>query len=483
MNEWVAIALTVILIALFIFSLVKKFNNLIALLLLSLGGLLIFTIVTGTSVLADKGIGNSLLDVFQMVSTTLTAQLSGALVTILVVLGYVGYMNHLGASDRFAALCTKPVAKLKNPVILCSAVILLGFLFKLAIPSATSLAALLLATLYPVLRKAGISPMTSASCIAISTLFIWGPADTMTLQIFTVTAGASSTFVAPTVSEFFASNHLPVMAVLVPFTMIAFPAYSMVMDKRAVAKAAARGDIIVEEEVEEMKAIGTKCPAIYAILPLLPLVFVIVFGKLNTLIEPPLNLSVVGAVFLAFVISMVFDIIHTKSPVKMSQNAGVLFDAMAEFLKNGGWLIIPAALFATTIDMLGGVDALVQMVTGVGGNGVVLIIVGCLLLLPVIICTGSVTATIALAAPLCVSIAGASDLSIFTCFSCVLVLLGIGTSMCPVHPETIMLSTTCKVDLMELVFRNAPIALSMIVVGIAASLVLLPMFGMPAIPV
>ncbi len=458
MDPAISIILTIVLLAGFVFALVKKATPIIVLCLLSLLGCFVFTAVTGMSVIGEHTTGNVFIDCFELFQTTMKSQMSGALLTILAVLGYVGYMNHLGASDRFALICAKPFTKLKNPYILCSGVILLVFLLKLAIPSATSLAALMLATMYPVLRAAGVSAMTSGSCIMIATGFIWGPADTMSAQIFSV-AGVD----ALTVPEFFAAYHIPTMCVMLPFAMIAFPLYSAICDKRAAAKAAAKGESVSEGSFSTSVKVETPdCPAYYALLPILPLIFVIVFSKIGI---GSIVISVIGAIFLSLVIAMVVDLIHERKVLKVFASGNQFFIAMADFMRNGGWLIIPAAMFATTLNTVGGLQAIANMLAGVGGNGYLITAVGCLMCMPIIICCGSVTATLAIAAPLMVSISAATGMDIYVCFMAVLVMLGVSSCMCPVHPQTIMVSTAAGVDLMALVKRNAPIALMVILVG------------------
>ena len=85
--------------------------------------------------------------------------------------------------------------------------------------------------------------------------------------------------------------------------------------------------------------------------------------------------------------------------------------------------------------------------------------------MPIIICCGSVTATLAIAAPLMLGISQATGMDVYTCFMAVLVMLGVASCMCPVHPQTIMVSTETGVELMTLVKRNAPIALMIIAAG------------------
>lgn len=461
MNSAIAIIITLVLIAAFIVALVKGLKpSIIVLMLLGLLGAIAFTVFTGQSILGEKATtGNMWLDCFELFQTTMTKQMSGALLTILAVLGYVGYMNKLGAADRFALICVKPFKKLKNPAILCSGVILLVFFLKLAIPSATSLAALMLATMYPVLRAAGCSAMTSASCIMISTGFIWGPADTMTAQMFSV-AGVENM----TVPEFFAAYHIPTMCVLIPFAVIAFPIYSSICDRRDAKKGVAEGTVATTVEIAV-----PDCPAAYALMPLFPLVFVLVFSKIGI---GSIVISVIGAVFLSLILCMLVDLIFSKKVSVCFDNVNEFFLAMADFLRNGGWLIIPAAMFATVLGQIGGLQAIASLLSSVGGNGYLICFVGCLLCMPIVICCGSVTATIAIAAPLMTSIAAVTGVDVNVCFMAVLVMLGISSCMCPVHPQTIMVSTQAGVDMMQLIKRNAPIALMEICVGIIGCFIL-----------
>lgn len=462
MSTAISIALTLVLLAIFIVCLVKNVKpTIIVLMLTALLGAILFTVFSGgQSLLGDKGTGNAFLDCFELFQSTFTKQMSGALLTILAVLGYVGYMNKIGASDRFALICAKPFTKLKNPYILCSGVILLVFILKLCIPSATSLAALMLATMYPVLRAAGCSALTSGSCIMIATGFIWGPADTMTAQIFSV-----SGIQAMTVPEFFAAYHVPTMAVMVPFAMIAFPIYSMICDKRAAKK----GLTVEGNASTDVEIAVPDCPAYYALFPIFPLVFVVVFSKL---VLGTIVLSVIGAVFVSIILTMIIDLIHAKSFKACFENANNFFLAMADFMRNGGWLIIPAAMFATVLSAMGGLQAIAQLLSNAGGNGYLICAVGCVLCMPIIICCGSVTATIAIAAPLMTSIAAVTGMDVNVCFMAVLVMLGVSSCMCPVHPQTIMVSTAAGVDLMTLIKRNAPIACMVIAAGIIGCFIL-----------
>ena len=75
-------------------------------------------------------------------------------------------MTSIGANEVTVHTLTKPIKKIKSVYILVPLVFLIGNVLSLVIPSASNLAIILLATLYPVLRQAGMSPLTAAAVIA-----------------------------------------------------------------------------------------------------------------------------------------------------------------------------------------------------------------------------------------------------------------------------------------------------------------------------
>ncbi|MFP3490948.1 C4-dicarboxylate ABC transporter, partial [Staphylococcus sp. SIMBA_130] len=62
-------------------------------------------------------------------------------------------MSSIGANDLTVQMLTKPVSKIKSVYLLVPIIFLLGNVLSLVIPSASTLAILLLATLYPVMKN------------------------------------------------------------------------------------------------------------------------------------------------------------------------------------------------------------------------------------------------------------------------------------------------------------------------------------------
>jgi C4-dicarboxylate transporter, DcuC family len=102
---------------------------------------------------------------------------------ILMLGGYTAYMSAIGANDVTVSILTKPISTFKSVYFLVAVVFLLGNLLSLVIPSASNLAIILLATLFPVLKRAGMSTLTAAAIIATSATIIPTPLGTIMLRL------------------------------------------------------------------------------------------------------------------------------------------------------------------------------------------------------------------------------------------------------------------------------------------------------------
>lgn len=81
-------------------------------------------------------------------------------------MGFAHYMDHIGANDAVVRIAIRPLRG-------CAYVLLFFFYLlasalRLAIPSATGLAVLLMATLFPIMVGLGLSAASSAGVIATS---------------------------------------------------------------------------------------------------------------------------------------------------------------------------------------------------------------------------------------------------------------------------------------------------------------------------
>jgi len=130
----------------------------------------------------DKSSGFLILDLFEILKNSFSSKLSEIGLMIMVIGGFVTYMDHIGASKTLVYLAMKPLSVFKNnPYLAASLVIPIGHLLSIPIPSATGLGLLLIASVFPVLIQLGVSRVSAVSVIVSTTVFDMGPASANTL--------------------------------------------------------------------------------------------------------------------------------------------------------------------------------------------------------------------------------------------------------------------------------------------------------------
>ena len=122
--------------------------------LFAAGFLLMYAaLIMGSDVLAGKDAsGLAWSDPFKAVKDLFIKQYANAGLIILTLFGFAAYMSKIGANDKVIELLSRPLAAVKSPYILVPLVFWLETLLSIIIPSAASLAVILMATLYPVLK-------------------------------------------------------------------------------------------------------------------------------------------------------------------------------------------------------------------------------------------------------------------------------------------------------------------------------------------
>lgn len=149
--------------------------------LFAAGFLLMYAaLIMGSDVLTGKDAsGLAWADPFKAVKDLFIKQYANAGLIILTLFGFAAYMSKIGANDKVIELLSRPLAAVKSPYILVPLVFWLGTLLSIIIPSAASLAVILMATLYPVLKAAKMTPLTAAGVIATTATIVPPPQELM----------------------------------------------------------------------------------------------------------------------------------------------------------------------------------------------------------------------------------------------------------------------------------------------------------------
>jgi len=131
--------------------------------------LLLCAVLLGHPLYPDgEGTGLAFFDIFLKFKDTIIAQVGFAGIVIMILFGYSGYMNVIGANQVAVNSLVKPLKKIKSKALFVPLVFLIGNLMSLVVPSASSLAIILMAILYPMLAGMGISSLTAAGVIAMT---------------------------------------------------------------------------------------------------------------------------------------------------------------------------------------------------------------------------------------------------------------------------------------------------------------------------
>lgn len=459
MSGIIGLIVTLAMLALLMYGIMKKYDTMLLLLAIGTIVLVLFSVVTGTSPLGEATIGSVFLDCFEVIRTSSESMLAGTGLVVMSVMGYVSYMSYIKASDLFAMVLSKPLKKINKPYVIATATIVVGALIKLVIPAGSSMTALTLATIYPVLIAAGVTVETASAALVLATFVVWGPAESLIYWIFSI-VGLEDVAVAP----YFVQYQIPIVALMMLSLVITFPLTSKLYDKKEGAIAVSTA----EDADIDPKSLGL--PMFYAVLPLLPLIFVLIFSEL---IMKSIVLSIVAANFLSFFLAVIIHMIVRK-------NVKDVFNESIEFFKGIGnvtgtivFFFVTGTVFATAMEKVGGLLYLVNILVGMGGNWITLTVIGCILFTLIIAFTGALEGSIYLFAPLFLEIAQATGGNLLIMITCMIFSAGIGFSICPVSLTNIMVAGETKIPIFRLVKREIiPMVVALAVMLVSVFLIL-----------
>ena len=244
--------------------------------------------------------------------------------------GFVAYIDKIGASKMLVKVAMKPLKLFKKyPYIAASMVIPIGQVLFTAIPSAAGLGLLLMASLFPILVNLGVSKLSAVSVITAATAFGIGPASA-------ITASATSITNIDTI-VFFLEYQIPLVLPLSISMMITYYFVNKYFDKKD-------KETIIEVEVTDKKEEKTEneAPIIYAIIPILPIVLLIVFSKIFNFLPTPISLDTTTAMFISLFVAIVFELIRTKNIKEVMTSLQTFWNGMGNIFKTVVTLIITA---------------------------------------------------------------------------------------------------------------------------------------------
>lgn len=434
-----------------VFMLIKKMD--IKMTLFLIGIILMYIAMAFGNEISASGFessGIALLDPLKAVVDQFKSTIASAGFIILILGGYSSYMSQIKANNVTVSVLTRPIAKVKSVYILVPLVFLLGNVLSLVIPSASNLAVILLATLYPIMVRAGMSPLTAGAIIATTATVMPTPLGSDNVAIAAELANTAE-FAGLTASDYVFKYHAIVSIPTLLIMAVVHYFWQRFQDKRAVSK----GEVDAKlPEVEEVPG-GKLFRAVYAVLPLLPIILLIVVFALQSF-GVEIELSVEVAILFSLVIAIVCELIRTRNGRETLKSTEAFFKGM------GGALPIVALLVAGTtfvngLKSIGLIDALQNAMTGIQGNnlGFVLPLILVALTALIVLLSGSGTALFFAMVPLMVPLAAAAGISVLA----VSVPMGLAGNLLravsPVSAVVMIVAGTIKKEPLEIVKRTS----------------------------
>ena len=346
----------------------------------------------------------------------------------------------------------------KSKYLVAAFVIPIGVLMGIAISGGSLITMiLLLGTLYPVLRALGCSKPTCATAILLHTVVLISPARAAYYNALSLMGMEAS------VPLWFVRIQLPVAAVMVVVMMILFVVTSKYFDKKE--------GVERQEKTETLKLLTIRdidAPVIYGLLPLLPLVFVVIFSEL---VLKSVIISVVAACILSWVIAFLTDLIFTRNLSKSLKTFQSIYKGMGTVMTTTGPILMFGTTFAGVISAVGGMSLVINGVSQVA-NGEILLALVVLTGMLMVALTGTLNGNLALVFPIVREIIQGTGMYPLGAAQAIMFSLTCGAGICPVAGQNLFLAQQTDTDILTIIKRTAIPTLGGFVAGFLSSLFL-----------
>lgn len=377
-------------------------------------------------------------DVFKVIQETFASKGAGVGLMIMTIGGFVAYMKHIKASDALVYVSMQPLSVIrKYPYLATSLVIPIGQLLFICTPSATGLGLLLVASIYPVLVNLGVSKLSAVSVISACTVFDMGPASANTAR--------AAELIGMNNVMYFIENQLPLTIPLTILLMVLYYFTNRYFDRK---------DNVPRQEPVNKEDFKVDVPLIYAILPVLPLIMLIIFSKYIQLFSFSVELDTTTAMFMSFLVAIVFELIRLRDVKKVFASIKTFWDGMGKVFASVITLIVAAEVFSKGLISLGFIDALVMASQHLGFSGIGIAILMTLLIFAASMLMGSGNASFFSFGPLVPSIAAKVGLSEASMILPMQLASSMGRAASPIAGVIIAISEIAGVSSFDLARRN-----------------------------
>ncbi len=401
----------------------------------------------------DKSTGFLLFDAFTYLKNTMSSSVSGTGLIIMTVGGYAAYMNHIGASDAMVRICIKPLKRIGSPYIVLALAYVVGQILNVFIPSAAGLAVLLLATMYPILIALGVSKLSAASVIATTACLDLGPASG--------TSNVASETAVISAMEYFLKYQ---MTVAIP-VIIVIAVLHFILQKNADKKI---GHVAAQAEVQVADDGKKKAPAIYALLPIIPLALLMLF---NQFVISSISIDVIAAMLIGLTVSVLMEIAVRHDVKAVCKGTQAFFEGMGKQLAATVSLIFAADLFSKGLQAIGLINTIINAAQNVGLGAAPMTVIMVIIISATAFVTGSGVAAFSSFAALAPVVATSFGTNPVVLLVAMQLAAGLARSFSPVASCLIAPAAYADVSPMDVVKRTMIPMIAGIVVLLAADFI------------
>ncbi len=438
--------ISLLFVALAAYLLTKKYNPQASLLLTGMGMLLVAPLLGLPFPELQQPTGAHAFDLFAVIKESFSKTNASVGLMIMAIGGFVAYMDKIGASDVLVQVAMRPLQLFKkNPYLAASMVIPIGQVLFIAIPSAAGLSLLLMASLFPILTRLGVSKLSAASVITASTVFGIGPACA-------TTASAVEIMQLDTVL-YFLEYQIPLVWPLSLSMMVSYYFVNRYFDKKSKP----------EVEAATKAANASNAPVVYGLLPILPIILLMVFSELFQLFPVRISLDTTTVMFISLFVAIAFEGVRHKALKPLLNSLNVFWNGMGDIFKNVVTLIITADIFAKGLISLGFIDGIISATqsAGFGASGIGVAITVMILLSAMLM--GSGNAAFFAFGPLVPGIATQLQLSATSLMLPMQLAATMGRTISPVAGVLIATADLAGISSLDIVKRNLiPVAVALV---------------------
>lgn len=386
-------------------------------------------------------------DLFKLIKESFSETNAGVGLMIMSIGGFVAYIDHIGASRALVHIAMKPLALFKSkPYLAASLVIPIGQMLFVAIPSAAGLSLLLMASLFPILTNLGVSKLSAASVITATTAFGMGPASAITASASNIIGMESVTF--------FVNHQIPLVWPLSLSMMVTYYIVNRYFDKKN----------NLDNSKNNHKEHAVDAPIMYAVIPILPIIILIVFSEIFNFFKTPIKLDTTTAMIISLFVAVTFELIRKRNFKTVFDSFKVFWNGMGNIFKTVVTLIIAAEIFAKGLISLGFIDGLLAATQSLGLNAVGISIVMTVMIFLASMLMGSGNASFFAFGPLVPKIADKMGVESASMILPMEFSANMGRTVSPIAGVIIAVSEIAGVSTLQIVKRNLiPLGVALVI--------------------